>query len=109
MKMFKYKTPEEIKSGIKKVRQAQVNPSSDYMNGYMAALNAIEEALSLIPNTDNTIEHHGVWIERFITFEDSFTGLITEPVHYAWVCSCCGREEYRKEPYCHCGALMDNY
>ena len=22
-------------------------------------------------------------------------------------CSLCGRYEYKKEPYCHCGAMMD--
>ncbi|MBO7172353.1 MAG: hypothetical protein J6V52_05320 [Bacteroidaceae bacterium] len=68
--------------------------------------------------TDPTDEE----IERTI---DHISTIEAEPVRYGeWVstalvdqkgrviveqykCSLCGRHEYRKEPYCHCGAKMD--
>ena len=58
--------------------------------------------------TDFQQVKHGEWLPDYETFVDSI-GYESEPIQTGWVCSVCGRQEYRKEPYCHCGALMSNY
>ena len=106
--MTTYKNAETLKANITKVKHYMYNSNSDYMSGYLAAIKSIEEALQLIPDADVTDVRHAVWVPRFLTYKD-YIGMETEPIQSGWVCSSCGRYESRKEAYCHCGALMDNY
>ena len=49
---------------------------------------------------------HGYWKEEtkfLITDNPDDDGYWAS----VYICSNCGREESRKEPYCHCGAKMD--
>lgn len=48
---------------------------------------------------------HGEWLPDYETFVDEWERE-SEPVQTGWVCSLCGRQEWNKEPYCHCGADM---
>ena len=51
---------------------------------------------------------HGEWREEFrsqISPDDYFYWNTPQKKNY--VCSICGREEVKKEPYCNCGARMD--
>ncbi len=49
----------------------------------------------------------GEWLPDYEIFTD-WNGYESEPMQTGWVCSVCGRQESRKESYCHCGALMSN-
>lgn len=56
---------------------------------------------------------HGEWIERrgqsYLVHPMKFD-VNGEPIlqdYITYVCSCCGRTESNKEPYCNCGAKMD--
>jgi hypothetical protein len=49
---------------------------------------------------------HGEWLPDYETFVDD-SERESEPIQTGWVCSLCGRQEFQKEPYCHCGAKMD--
>lgn len=51
---------------------------------------------------------HGQWIEEFRS-QISPDGYFywNTPQKKIYVCSICGREEVKKEPYCNCGARMD--
>lgn len=71
-----------------------------------------------IPTADVAPVIHAEWIET--PFESIWPGDIDENgefimhTYMAWKCSRCGREitgsqHPNKEPYCHCGAKMDNY
>ncbi len=46
---------------------------------------------------------HGRWIDEQL---QTVLSVLHDCVIYK--CSICGREEKRKEPYCNCGAKMDN-
>ena len=49
---------------------------------------------------------HGTWLPDYETFVDD-SERESEPMQTGWVCSLCGRQEFQKEPYCHCGAKMN--
>ena len=51
---------------------------------------------------------HGEWREEFRS-QISSDGYFywNTPQKKIYVCSICGREEVKKEPYCNCGARMD--
>lgn len=51
---------------------------------------------------------HGRWIEkrRGAKSPEGYYYWNT-PLTHVFVCSKCGRQEDKKEPYCHCGAKMD--
>lgn len=51
---------------------------------------------------------HGEWREEFRS-QKSPDGYFywNTPQKKIYVCSICGREEVKKEPYCNCGAKMD--
>ena len=61
------------------------------------------EMVASVPTADVEKIKHGHWIKRnnpnFSIFDNS-----TENI---FICSECGREEGKNEPYCHCGAKMD--
>lgn len=63
---------------------------------YSAAVNNI---IMSIPKADVTSVVHGRWITR------SDKGIIS--MTHPYMCSRCGRVEMDKEPYCNCGAKMD--
>lgn len=58
------------------------------------------EALCNAPTVDAESVRHGEWISTALV--DQKGRVIVEQ----YKCSLCGRHEYRKEPYCHCGAKM---
>ena len=49
---------------------------------------------------------YGEWLPDYETFVDELERE-SEPIQTGWVCSLCGRQEFNREPYCHCGAKMD--
>lgn len=67
----------------------------------------IQDFLDNIPTADVHEVKHGEWLPDYETFTDC-NGFESEPIQTGWVCSVCDRQESRKEPYCHCGALMNN-
>lgn len=58
------------------------------------------------PAADVVEVKHGEWLPDYETFVDD-SERESEPIQTGWVCSLCGRQEFQKEPYCHCGAKMD--
>ena len=48
---------------------------------------------------------HGEWLTDYETFVDEWERE-SEPIQTGWVCSLCGRQEFNRKPYCHCGAKM---
>ena len=61
-----------------------------------------------MPTEDVVPIKYGEWLPDYETFTDC-NGYESEPIQTGWMCSVCDRQESRKEPYCHCGALMSNY
>lgn len=59
--------------------------------------------IEAIPTADVEEVKHGEWIPTDI--EQEFSGCIDEVIIYK--CSLCGRYEDKQEPYCNCGAKMD--
>lgn len=66
------------------------------------------EAIHSIPAADVEPVRHGEWREEFRS-QKSPDGYFywNTPQKKIYVCSICGREEIKKEPYCNCGAKMD--
>ena len=62
--------------------------------------------VDMLPTADVVEVKHGEWEESDIYICNS-DGKPIAKVDTVYVCSECGREESRKEPYCHCGAKMD--
>lgn len=62
-----------------------------------------KKTIDSIPAADVAPVVHGEWVERVIERSDLDGDWLALEYH----CSLCGRVEYRKEPYCHCGAKMD--
>lgn len=60
-------------------------------------LKAIKEA----PTVDAEPVRHGEWLSTALV--DQKGRIVVEQ----YKCSLCGRQEYQKEPYCHCGAKME--
>lgn len=65
----------------------------------------VYRAVSVVDiETSETVDYapvvHGEWIECASYDEDGYYDV-------EYKCSKCGRFEYRKEPYCHCGAKMN--
>lgn len=59
------------------------------------------ERITLVCIGDEQPVRHGEWLSTELV--DPKGRVIVEQ----YKCSLCGRHEYRKEPYCHCGAKMD--
>ena len=66
----------------------------------------IDQTIALLPDAAVEEVKHGEWIEsdRYICNSD---GKPVSKIGTVYVCSKCGREEPRIEPYCNCGAKMD--
>lgn len=78
--------------------------SSD--EGIKRKCKAIRKRLKELPGEDVEKVKHGEWLPDIETFVDD-SERESEPIQTGWVCSLCGRQEFKKEPYCHCGAKMD--
>lgn len=63
---------------------------------------------NMFENSDVEPVRHGEWREEFRS-QKSPDGYFywNTPQKKIYVCSICGREEIKKEPYCNCGAKMD--
>lgn len=61
----------------------------------------LREAIDDADTVDAEIVRHGEWLSTALV--DQKGRVIVEQ----YKCSLCGRHEYQKEPYCHCGAKMD--
>ena len=62
--------------------------------------------IDVAPTADVEEVKHGEWKKetKFIITDDPDDDGYWRTVY---ICSECEREEWRKEPYCHCGAKMD--
>ena len=60
------------------------------------------QIIDSIPTADVVEVKHGEWI---LTKTEFGWNCCEYPVEYT--CSVCGRTEKHEEPYCHCGARMD--
>lgn len=56
-----------------------------------------------IPTANVEEVRHGKWIKKNNVNYSPFDG----SPEYIYICSVCGREENKQEPYCNCGAKMD--
>lgn len=107
MRVMAYK---EVESIIKKLDDEMKSESkawSDYDKsmidiGLRVAIDIIKEQ----PTADVVEVKHGEWLPDYETFVDEWERE-SEPIQTGWVCSLCGRQEFNREPYCHCGAKMD--
>lgn len=69
---------------------------------YNAVYNLIKEQ----PTSDVVEVKHGYWVED-IKEITPFNGIVPIKALVGYRCSVCNRPEFRKEPYCNCGAKMD--
>ena len=74
-----------------------------YHKGLAWARKIINEAITI---EINSFRPHGHWVEYDCYIGNSEGNAIAK-TGTVWVCSECGREEPKREPYCHCGAKMD--
>lgn len=67
----------------------------------------VKKMIELQPTADVAEVKHGTWEEhdRYVCNSD---GEPVVKIGVVFICSECGRQEYQKEPYCHCGAKMDS-
>ena len=85
-------------------RGAEQFESQAYRTGSISTLSAIEGALAIEPAIDAEIVRHAHWmlnVRGEVTMEPTY--IYTE----GYKCSYCGRVAKKREPYCHCGAKMD--
>ena len=57
-----------------------------------------------LPAADVRPVVRGKWVEHY---EPYSTGEEWVEAQYGYECSVCGRWEYEKEPFCNCGAMME--
>lgn len=79
-----------------------------YKKGQLDARTEDIENIKYIPAADVEPVRHGEWREEFRSQKspDGYFYWNTSQKKI-YVCSICGREEIKKEPYCNCGAKMD--
>ena len=68
------------------------------------AVQAYADAINAIPAADVRPVVRGRWIEHY---EPYSTGEEMIEEQFGYECSNCGRWEYEKEPFCNCGAMME--
>ena len=85
-------------------RQFRKNAVEDENGVIRVSTELWEELARIIENSEEA--KHGEWLPDYETFVDEWERE-SEPVQTGWVCSLCGRQEFNREPYCHCGAKMD--
>lgn len=59
------------------------------------------ETVNAVPAADVRPVMRGRWIPHYESTSDN------EMLEYGWECSICGRWEMDKEPFCNCGAKME--
>lgn len=64
----------------------------------MVEAGAVRTIIDDAPTVDAEPVRHGTWIRLGGNFRDK------DIIYYK--CSECGRQEWKQEPYCHCGAKM---
>lgn len=64
------------------------------------------ESEEYFPNADVVEVKHGEWLDVIEEINNTCAGIAFKGF-VGYKCSLCGRQEIRKEPYCHCGAKMD--
>ena len=73
--------------------------------------NAVCLILRDMPVADVAPVKHGRWVSEvkysYIPPEFDKNGELISHEYLVYRCSLCGRETMEREPYCHCGALMD--
>ena len=88
-------------------------PFSKRLNGYMQGWDDCLSSVMQHKTADVELVRHGKWIEHhgqsYLVLPmkyDKDGEPILQP-YISYECSICGRRESVKEPYCHCGAKMD--
>lgn len=66
----------------------------------------VNQLITKHPTADVEEVKHGYWIDNFE--KTTTVAGITKEFVIGYKCSVCGRKEISKEPYCNCGAKMDN-
>ena len=80
-------------------------------NDFSQQINVILAIVDAQPAADVVEVRHGRWVSEIhhtylpVEYDDAGDPILHEYTSYR--CSLCGREEAKKEPYCHCGACMD--
>ena len=74
------------------------------MKPYQQDVDDIAEMLQNFHSADVRPVVRGKWIEHY---EPYSTGEEMIETQFGYECSICGRWEYEKEPFCNCGAMME--
>lgn len=80
-------------------------------NDFSQQMDVILAIVDAQPAADVVEVRHGRWVPEVhhtylpVEYDDAGYPALHEYISYR--CSLCGREEAKKEPYCHCGARMD--
>lgn len=77
---------------------------SRYNEGERAAYRTALSEIANLHAADVRPVVRGKWIEHY---EPYSTGEEWIEAQYGYECSICGRWEYEKEPFCNCGAMME--
>lgn len=95
----------DVEKKIKEL-QAKCVACTDYENCTNCHIDKIITELKNTRPADVVKVKHGAWKKetKFIITDDPDDDGYWRTIY---VCSECEREEWRKEPYCHCGAKMD--
>ena len=88
------------------IEREKIFPILFDMNKPEESLRKLVNRIFHIPTADVVEVRHGEWLPDYETFVDD-SERESEPIQTGWVCSLCGRQEFQKEPYCHCGAKMN--
>lgn len=95
----------------KEVVQEMLENAQIISNGEYYGYCTEDVRLNSIPTADVAEVKHGRWIPKInhiyipVEYDENEIPVLHEYISYH--CSLCGREETKKEPYCHCGTRMD--
>ena len=79
--------------------------AADSINGaFQIVTRYMDKQLRKLPAADVRPVVRGKWIDHY---EPYSTGEEWIEAQYGYECSICGRWEYEKEPFCNCGAEME--
>lgn len=80
--------------------------SAEGLHGTPSWASLLEECADKIadfPAADVRENVRAEWIQHYETTSDN------ETLPYGWECSLCGRWEMEKQPFCNCGAKMEEH
>ena len=90
----------------------QFKPFEGFEHAMYRKLCETEIAIGKLPAADVVPVVHGVWLEKEEeTYCPVLYGEDAEPIlhkYTRYICNLCGRSSTVPEPYCHCGAKMDD-